>query len=97
MAVTSISEFLLRTALQRDPLAVGVRRQLVRLLRARDQHRQALELLEPWLQIAPDDVDALAEAARALRAAGGLRLEVDGLKLELAATEMMLSSVYDDG
>ncbi len=57
----------LRTALQRDPLAVGVRRQLVRLLRARDQHRQALELLEPWLQIAPDDVDALAEAASCWR------------------------------
>ncbi|MBL8754618.1 MAG: DUF3857 domain-containing protein [Planctomycetes bacterium] len=57
----------LRTALQQDPLAVGVRRQLVRLLRARDQHRQALALLEPWLQIAPDDVDALAEAAACWR------------------------------
>ena len=57
----------LRQALQLDPLAVGVRRQLVRLLRARDQHRQALAVLEPWLQIAPDDVDALAEAAACWR------------------------------
>jgi hypothetical protein len=33
------------------------------------------------------DLYAIAEAARALRAAGVLRLEVDGLKLELAAPE----------
>lgn len=57
----------LRQALQQDPLAVGVRRQLVRLLRARDQHRQALAVIEPWLLIAPDDVDALAEAAACWR------------------------------
>jgi hypothetical protein len=49
-------------------------------------------------QLMNADLYAIAEAARVLRAAGVLRLEVDGLKLELAATETMspISVSLDD-
>lgn len=57
----------LQAALQQDPLAIAVRRQLVQLLRARDEHQKAIELLEQWLRIAPDDVEALASAAACWR------------------------------
>lgn len=58
---------LLRAELQHDPLALPARHELVDLLLAGGEPQPAVELLDAWLQIAPDDTGSLLRAATCQR------------------------------
>lgn len=57
----------LRTAIAQDPFAWGLRRQLADHLLAKSDPRAALQQIEAWLQVAPDDADAMVFASRCWR------------------------------
>jgi hypothetical protein len=58
---------LLRTALDEDPLDHGARLQLAALLLQQQQPRAAVDLLQAWLAVQPDDARALVLQARGWR------------------------------